>query len=317
MVVSNKHSERYSVTKISLFCTMVLSQPLIQALETAIRAIDAGDFRIQSIVPVHGGDINRAFRLETMRRRYFVKTNEAPAALTMFLGESDGLERILKATAPAHAPRPFMAGHAAGEAFLLMTWIEAGDKQQPGAQEALGRLLATLHQNRAHRFGFKHDNYIGTLAQSNATAADWTAFFIEQRLKKQLALARHRLEGTGLLARFDQLFARLADLYPEERPSLVHGDLWSGNYLVDTACQPVLIDPAIYYGHREVDIAMTRLFGGFSERFYAAYHEVLPLETGWEHRVALWNLYPLLVHLNLFGEAYIPPLTQALSNYLQ
>ncbi len=291
---------------------MVWSEPLYQALQASLDDHEQQGARIASVAPVSGGDINRAYRIKTATNDYFVKVNDRPEAMPMFLAESTGLALLRKAVGTAHVPQTLGVGNARGESFLLMAWVNTGDKYNDATQESLGRLLAKLHRQQADTYGLDHDNFIGRLPQSNAPSADWTDFFITQRLQKQLDSARHHLEGTDLLKQFDRLFSRLADRYPTEPPSLLHGDLWSGNYLVDAAGHPVLIDPAVYYGHREVDIAMTQLFGGFSERFYAAYHEAYPLQQGWRERVPLWNLYPLLVHLNLFGRSYLSEIRQCL-----
>ncbi|WP_436833445.1 fructosamine kinase family protein [Parapedobacter sp. DT-150] len=294
---------------------MILSQSLMQALEIALKDVAPRDYRVQSFAPISGGNVNRAFQLSNRQGRYLVKTNGDPQAMYMFLTESKGLTLLREATAAIHVPQPLTVGHADGEAFLLMAWVDAGDKQQPAAQEALGRLLATLHQRHGTTYGLDHDNFIARLPQDNTPSTDWTDFFISQRLQKQLDMAGEQLDA-GLRKQFDRLFLRVAELYPQELPALLHGDLRSDNYLIDATGQPLLIDPAVYYGHREVDIAMTKLFGGFSDRFYAAYDEVYPLQPDWEARVDLWNLYPLLVHVNLFGNAYLGPLRQALSKYL-
>ncbi|MFZ1692867.1 MAG: fructosamine kinase family protein, partial [Flavobacteriales bacterium] len=161
------------------------------------------------------------------------------------------------------------------------------------------------------------DNYIGSLKQVNTPAADWPSFFIHQRLEPQLRMARDakRVEA-GMAFRFERLFAKLDQLITVEPPALLHGDLWSGNFICDANAQPVLIDPAVYYGHREMDIAMTKLFGGFDSGFYAAYNDAWPMERGWEERMDLCNLYPLLVHVNLFGGGYAAQVEAALRRFV-
>ncbi|SFC55860.1 Fructosamine-3-kinase [Parapedobacter composti] len=295
---------------------MVFSESLLHTVETAIKDVSPHDFRIQAIRPVAGGDINRSYQLRTKQGCYFAKVNDAPQAMPMFLAELRGLKLLHGAVPRGHIAEPVSVGQAHGEAFLLLAWVDTGNKHSDAGQEALGRLLAQLHRRHASAYGLDHSNFIGRLPQDNTPSADWAAFFIGQRLQKQLQLAKHYLNGTGLLDQFASLFDRLPDRYPYEPPSLLHGDLWGGNYLVNTAGQPVLIDPAVYHGHREVDIAMTKLFGGFSSRFYAAYHEAYPLQPDWEERIDLWNLYPLLVHLNLFGPSYIQPIKRSLNNIL-
>jgi fructosamine-3-kinase len=191
--------------------------------------------------------------------------------------------------------------------FLLMECIETG-RPAGGFFEAFGRALALLHREaRGARYGFERDNYIGATEQPNDWNDDWTAFWREQRLGYQLALARRQGLSDGAMIRHgDRLLERLDTLIgePAEPPSLLHGDLWGGNYLVDERGGPVLIDPAAYYGRREADLAMTHLFGGFDARFHRAYEEVWPLEEGAAERLEIYKLYHLLNHLNLFGGSY-------------
>ncbi len=294
---------------------MLLPQPLFSTLATAVRTVSPDDFHIQTIVPVTGGDINQAYQINTRSAAYFVKVNPAANANRMFLAESNGLA-LLRATPGIEAPRTFTIGQANDDAFLLMEWLPTEDKSSDAAQERLGRMAANLHRRQADTFGLDHDNFIGSLPQSNTPSPNWTAFFIRQRLQYQLNFVKNGLIDHKLQKQFEQLFARLDTLYPQEPASLLHGDLWGGNYLITSGNRPVLIDPAVYYGHREMDIAMTKLFGGFSSRFYAAYHEAYPLQRGWEQRIDLWNLYPLLVHFNLFGESYLGQLQRNLRAYL-
>lgn len=295
----------------------MLSQPLFQTLVAAIKDISPHDFDIQSIAPVSGGDINRAYHIQTLSAAYFVKINDVPDANRMFLAESSGLE-LMRSVPGVRAPRTFTIGQAHGEAFLLMEWlpISYGCNNGDDALERLGRMVARLHRYPSSRYGMNHDNFIGRLPQSNTVTMDWTTFFIRQRLQKQLDIAGHDIVDAQLRNQFERLFDRLDSLYPNEPPALLHGDLWSGNYVITDPGQPVLIDPAVYYGNREVDIAMTTLFGGFSHRFYAAYHEAYPLQPDWKDRIDLWNLYPLLVHLNLFGISYLEAIQRNLKKYV-
>ena len=164
-------------------------------------------------------------------------------------------------------------------------------------------------------FGLDHDNYIGSLAQSNKKHADWISFFMEERIRPQLKLAMDKkLIDEGTVKQFDKLFDHFDRLIPKEKPALLHGDLWNGNFLVSDSSRAALIDPAVYFGHREMDLAMTTLFGGFDSEFYRAYDEVFPLEKGFEKRVDIHNLYPLLVHVNLFGGGYVRQVKAVLNN---
>lgn len=206
-------------------------------------------------------------------------------------------------------------GVSGDEQFLLMEWIEQGGTSSE-MQYDLGRQLAQLHTESSDFFGLEYDNYIGSLSQSNRQCNNWTDFFITERIEPLLALALDKnLISTSLIPHFRRLYKVLPSLYPAEKPSFLHGDLWSGNIMASNSGQPILIDPAVYFGHREMDIAMTGLFGGFTSDFYAGYEDGFPLEKGWQHRLDFWNLYPLLVHLNLFGTGYLPQIKSILGRF--
>ena len=252
---------------------------------------------------VGGGSINDAYRLNTNEGPFFAKVNHAGRFPSMFEAEADGLRR-LRAAASLRVPEVIATGEDHEDGYILMEWIEAGRKGEV-FWSSFGRGLAELHQHTQERFGLDRDNYIGSLVQYNATAADWVSFFIQQRMEPMLRMARdHRHLGAATMFRFERLFGKLHELFPVEAPALLHGDLWSGNFLCDADGRAVLIDPAVYYGHREMDIAMTRLFGGFDPALVDAYNDAWPMEAGWEERIDLCNLYPLLVHVNLFGGGY-------------
>lgn len=295
---------------------MFLSEELIHTLEVHISDISKGDYRVQFAKPVSGGSINNAYRLHTASHEYFVKVNGEHDALTMFQAESNGLNLLRKHAPESRIPQTYAYGRVKGESFLLMEWIEQGRKSRP-SMEKLGLAIAGLHHSSDSSFGLDHDNYLGSLPQSNKQHDNWADFFIHERLEKQLAITKERGLGDHRLYRqFEELYKRLPDLFPKESPALLHGDLWGGNYLIDTNGAPVLIDPATYYGHREADMAMTMLFGGFDHSFYEAYHEAFPLKTGWRERIDLWNLYPLLFHLNVFGTSYLGQIRSCLNAYI-
>lgn len=255
-----------------------------------------------------GGDINEAYAVTLADGRpFFVKTNRRPPA-GMFLAEARGLAWLAEAGAlrvPAVA--------AAGEGFLALELLRPGPRA-PSFDEDLGRGLAALHAAGAPGFGLDHDNFIGRLPQSNRSAPDWSTFYRRQRLEPQVQRASAAgLLPTSLLGRLDRLFDRLDQLVgPLEPPARLHGDLWGGNLMVDDRGAPCLIDPAVYGGHREMDLAMMQLFGGFRPRVFDAYAEASPLGDGHEERVALYQLYPLLVHVNLFGGSYVGAVEGAL-----
>jgi protein-ribulosamine 3-kinase len=264
---------------------------------------------------VSGGSINIAYELQTATSKYFLKVNHKELYPGMFAAEARGLT-MLTQTNVVKVPVIVLQGDAGNESFLLLEWVDARRGSVQGTQ-VLGSQLAHIHRNTGAEFGLDHDNYIGSLTQSNRNHSKWSDFFIQERLQPMVTLAADkRLLEYADAGNFEKLYAILPELFDEEAPALLHGDLWSGNYLTTPGDEPYLIDPAVYYGHREVDIAMTTLFGGFSNEFYISYHEEFPLARGWQERTDLWNLYPLLVHLNLFGAGYLDRVRDALTKYL-
>jgi len=202
-------------------------------------------------------------------------------------------------------PEVLRIGESETETFLLMEYIRPTVPRK-SFWELFGSQLAELHRNTVSYVGNSTDNYIGSLPQSNAKHHDWSDFFILERLTPLVKMARDNQRLTMRhAAQFDILYTKIESIFPNEKPALLHGDLWSRNFMCPPTGLPVLVDPAVYYGHREMDIAMTRLFSGFSESFYASYNEHYAMEKGWEERVDLCNHYPLLVHLNLFGGSYL------------
>lgn len=265
---------------------------------------------------VPGGDINQAYALRLADGRgLFVKAQSA-APPGLFACEEQGLRWLAQAQA-LRVPKVIAWSNEA-PAFLALEWIEPAARL-PDYDERLGRGLAALHHANPGRFGLDHDNYIGILPQENAAASRecWATFYAERRLAPQVARALDRgLLPRTLLAKFDRLVARLETLCgAEEPPARLHGDLWGGNTMIDDRGAPVLIDPAVYGGHREIDLAMMRLFGGFGSRCFAAYDEAYPLAEGHEERVGLYQLYPLLVHLNLFGGSYAERVQHIVEHY--
>jgi len=256
---------------------------------------------------VGGGCINTASVLSDGARHWFVKQNTADR-LPMFEAEAAGLAEIA-ATATIRVPEPLCTGVAGARAYLVMEHLALGGRGGArGAAEA-GRQLAALHRTTRDTFGWGRDNTIGSTPQPNTPNADWVIFFRDQRLGFQLALAARKGYGGRLQREGERLleaFPALIDQAP--RPALLHGDLWAGNLSYDRDGQPVVFDPAVYYGDREADLAMTELFGGFGADFYAAYQDAWPLDPGYATRRTLYNLYHILNHLNLFGTGY---LTQA------
>ena len=253
-----------------------------------------------------GGCINNAIKINTNKGDFFVKWNTNSKA-NMFQSEYNGL-KVLKDTNTIRIPNVLCFD----DDFLILEFIPPSNPNN-AFWEVFGQKLALMHKQTHSKFGLDFDNYIGSLYQDNTQNKNWTEFFIQNRLQAQLSIGN--FSGT-LLSDFDKLFQKLPNLFPNEKPALLHGDLWSGNFLAKNGDAPMLIDPAIYYGNREMDIAMSKLFGGFNSDFYFAYNESHPLENGWEERIQICNLYPLLVHVNLFGGAYINQVKNILSYYV-
>jgi len=252
---------------------------------------------------VAGGSISECYAWRCDAALLFVKV--APrAALGAFEAEAAGLAALAGPQA-LRVPRVIACGCTAAEAFLALEWIDAG-AADARCEERLGRGLAAIHAVTAMRFGLETDNRIGRTPQLNGWSSDWTGFFRERRLRPQLQLAAQR--GFGAL--LDEAGARLLEALPallaghRPTPSLLHGDLWGGNWFASRDGDPVIFDPAVYYGDREADLAMTGLFGGFGGPFYRAYRAAAPLASGWQSRAELYNLYHVLNHANLFGGGY-------------
>lgn len=273
---------------------------------------------VQRARPLSGGDINDAFELELAGgARVFLKTN-AKAPPGMFPAEARGLDWLRAAEALRIPEVLAVSGGRAGEpCFLVLELLTPGAPRRD-FDELLGRGLAELHRFGAPRFGLDHDNFIGSLPQSNHARETWAEFFWAQRLEPQLRRAVAAGQATSRMrSGLERLAARLPQLVgPEEQPARLHGDLWGGNLHVDASGAPCLIDPAAYGGHREVDLAMMRLFGGFGETVFRAYHEAWPLAPGYAERITLYQLYPLLVHVNLFGGGYADSVERALARYV-
>jgi protein-ribulosamine 3-kinase len=259
--------------------------------------------QISEIRSVGGGCINESYSINTNNGRYFIKYNSATAYPGMFEKEAAGLN-ILADTNAITVPEVIETAETETEAYLLLKYVQSGSPC-PDFWFNFGISLAELHRHNNDKFGLDHNNYIGSLVQANEPDADFVSFFISQRIEPQLKTARNKgAFGRSELRYFDSLFNSLNNIIPVEKPALLHGDLWSGNFMVSENGLPCLIDPAVYYGHRESDIAMTQLFGGFQPGFYQAYNQTWPLEKDWQHRMDIFNLYPLLVHVNLFGGGY-------------
>lgn len=270
--------------------------------------------KILSAQPLGGGSINQVYKITSDQGIFCLKVNRANLFPQMFETEAKGLD-LLRSARALRIPEVITVQQTAHYAYILLEFI-AGAPRRSTFMKDFGISLAELHRHTAAKFGLDHNNYMGSLAQSNSLHDDWVSFFIEERLEKQVSIA----SDAGLLTiaharSFQQLYRRLETFFPAEKPSLIHGDLWSGNFIVSETGSACLIDPAVYYGHRETDIAMTTLFGGFGNDFYTSYQEAYPMENGWEKRLEVFNLYPLLIHLNLFGQAYLGSILSVLKKF--
>ena len=269
---------------------------------------------ISTINPVSGGSINNAYCLTTNQGKFFIKTNQAELYPSMFEKEVQGLE-LLRQTKTIPVPKFHCSGVHNSTSYLLFEYIDGSTPIRDFWNE-FGKQLAALHKNTNSRFGLNHDNYIGSLVQQNNEHDSWVDFFCNERLQAQIKLASdtNKIDST-IISRFENLYKRLDEIFPQEQPALLHGDLWSGNFMAGNFGEPLIMDPAVYYGHREMDIAMTKLFGGFDEQLYHSYKEHYPLEIGWEQRIDVCNLYPLMVHVNLFGGGYLRQVNSILSQF--
>lgn len=295
--------------------TLQVPTDIHSALFDKLGGTDGTTIKIKSFTPTGGGCINETGTLHTSSGDFFLKWNDRLRYPKMFESEASGL-RLLRNNTSLRVPDSVFSGTTEEHQFLVLENIVAGSGNAFYWQE-LGRGLASLHKTSTSQYGLDHHNYIGSLRQINDRSDSWVSFFIEQRLERQLTL----MKGNGvaeprLEADFQVLYRKLPDLLPGGAPSLLHGDLWSGNVMVDEEGKPCLIDPAVYYGHREADLAMTRLFGGFHPGFYDAYQEVCKLEHGFEERFNIYNLYPLMVHVNLFGGYYLNQIRSTLRRFV-
>ena len=266
--------------------------------------IESLPISIMGYQPVSGGDINSCYHVTTVADAYFLKVNDASVYPGMFEKEADGLA-MLRANTPLKVPAVIACGTTSTNQYLLLEWITGGTGTGESAA-VFGAGMALLHQCTQPLFGYLSSNYIGSLHQKNQPVATWAVFYAQQRILPLVKIVFDQSAfGKSDLKAADNCCNRLHTLIPVEPPALLHGDLWSGNYKTTTAGDTAIFDPAIYYGHQEMDIAMTRLFGGFSPAFYDGYQQVFPLQQGWEKRLPLMQLYPLLVHAILFGGHYI------------
>ena len=268
---------------------------------------------VKEIETIGGGCINETYGVRTSDGDFFCKTNSASKFPHLFEKEKHGLELLAKRKI-IRVPNVINFSEKDDQQILILEWIEEGNRTNQ-FWKTFGKQLAALHYVTSDKFGLEEDNYMGSVAQLNSEQINWTEFFITQRLQPLIKLCQHYLTLKHF-HHFEVLYKRLPEIFNEEKPSLLHGDLWSGNFMCDETESPVLIDPAVYFGHRSVDLAMTTLFGGFHSLFYESYHYYFPLPDNYKEQWKSCNLYPLLIHLFLFGQSYLSQIEQTLEEFV-
>ncbi len=267
---------------------------------------------IQGFDVLGGGSINRAGKLISSEGSFFIKYLREAHAAPMYACEVRGLE-LLSRYSPLSVPEPVLNGRVDDLAFLILKHIPQGEKG-PGFYEDFAVELAAQHRKVSEKYGLDYNNFIGSLPQSNLRHEDWNSFYIEERIAPMLRLAVDSgLIGRELMRKFDSLFLHVDSIFPKEPPSLLHGDLWGGNHMAGPDGKPWIFDPAVYYGHREMELAFTSVFFAFPSEFYEAYEAAWPLQPGFRKRISYYQLWPLMVHLNLFGNPYLSPVKRILS----
>jgi fructosamine-3-kinase len=268
---------------------------------------------IQSLQKVSGGDINEAFRVETNIGTIFLKVNDVDKE-DFFKKETSGLNHLNENTL-FRVPKVLGYGKTDSYSFLALEWIERGTENSQ--EKSFGHLLAKMHHQSSDFFGWAENNYIGLLPQFNNQNRDWIEFFVTKRLEPQFKSGFDaRWFDSADAKNLNKLYRELPNIIPVEKPSLIHGDLWSGNYMFDQNGASVIYDPAPSFSHREMDIGMMHLFGGFSDKVFEDYHEEYPLEINWKNRLHIHNLYPILVHVNLFQGGYIQQAKKIIKDFL-
>ena len=284
-----------------------LKELISKQLNTTVSSLDAKS--------VGGGSINSTCQLIVNHQtKFFLKLNSSTKFPDLFRNEKDGLEFLARQNC-IRTPSVILHGTIDNNQLLLLEWIETGIRTENFWKKS-GEQLAQLHSVTNEQFGFADDNYMGALPQQNNFTKSWTEFFITYRLIPQieLAVSKKLLQKNHAIS-FESVFKNLDSIFNTEKPSLLHGDLWSGNFMCNDQSLPVLIDPAIYFGHRSMDLAMTTLFSGFDQVFYDSYHYHFPFPVNFREQWEICNLYPLLIHLNLFGEGYLNDITTTLRRY--
>ncbi len=289
-----------------------MNTALQQHIENCLNEKYASQFNFDWI-QVSGGSINNTYKITSKRYSFFVKTNTLSTFNNGFEEEVLGLQFLNNYS--VSTPEIIDYGVFGISIYLVLGWVESY-RETPSFWKYFAQQLVSLHQQNNKLFGLDYSNFMGELTQKNTFFTSFSEFFIENRLKPQVELAfnSNKLQQKHLL-QFKRLYKELPSIFPIEKPSAIHGDLWSGNYICSQNEKVILIDPAVNYGHREIDLAMSLLFGGFSNKFYTTYQEISPLEKGFNNRKDIYNLYPLLVHLNLFGNSYLSSVQNIITKF--
>lgn len=269
---------------------------------------------IKEIHPEFGGSINESFKLVTTEGNFFLKRNNTSKFPDMFEREAEGL-KILRTFTLFKVPAVIFIGSNNGYDYLLIEYLQKENATQI-FWKAFGTNLAQMHKQTSTQFGIGHDNFIGSLNQHNTFKNNWSDFFVSERIVPLVSQAHENGKlDLEAVKQVEKLCYKIPTLFPKEPPALLHGDLWSGNYLCTSNNTPAIFDPAVYYGHREMDLAMMHLFGGFHADTYKAYQEIYPLEPSWKERIDICNIYPLLVHTILFGGSYVKQVKEILNRF--
>ncbi|MFT5076439.1 MAG: fructosamine-3-kinase [Flavobacteriaceae bacterium] len=277
---------------------------------TIHKIAELNKIQLKEIVPLYSGSINSVYLLKCNSIEYVLKINDALKFSKMFETEAKGLQ-VLKESQSFKIPTVIRQDEIENSSYLLMEYIPSGKKSY-NFNEIFAENLVKLHQCTQDFFGLQHHNYIGSLPQFNHKEFSASDFYINQRLAPQIKLAG---QNGFTFKNSEAVLKNISEIIPEEPSSLLHGDLWNGNYIISHNDEACLIDPAISYGSREMDISMMLLFGGFSDEIYTMYHEKFPFANNWKERVSLWQLYYLLVHLNLFGVGYFSQVNTIIKQY--
>ena len=278
-------------------------------IERSISASIGKSFQLKKQSTVAGGDINQAYQISGLidngdtQVSFFIKLNQK-SLLKMFEAEAAGLQEIKKSHT-IQVPRMICSGIAENQSYLVLDNLSFAGGHSHSAEQ-LGQQLAAMHKQTTPEFGWSRNNTIGSTQQINTQTESWIDFWRDSRLGYQFELAKQKGCAESLLLKGEKLLSHLDAFFVDYKPapSLLHGDLWSGNYAYLKSGEPVIFDPAVYYGDREADIAMTELFGGFTTEFYSAYNKAWPLDQGYQQRKTLYNLYHILNHYHLFGGGY-------------